>query len=198
MTEPTDAEVISRSLADPQAFAVVFDRHVAAVHGYLSRRGGTECGDSLTGEVFRIAFETRGRYAAQYPSALPWLYGIAANVLRQDTRSQRRRARLFERLVLDRPPKTVWGSDPQDQITTQGDVSEALAALTFLPMLDREALLLFTWEQMSYEEIASALGIRLGTVRSRLHRARKRVREQLALAGHEEDERSRQPDRRCS
>lgn len=198
MTELTDAEVIARSIDDPEAFGVVFDRYVDAVHGYLARRGGRESGDSLAGDVFRVAFEVRGRYRAEFPSALPWLYGIAANVLRQDARRQRRHARLADRLAIVRPVNSTLVPDPEVVVAREEAVAEALRAVALLPELDRESLLLFTWEQMSYEEIALALDIPLGTVRSRLHRARQRVREQLARAGHVRGEERQQPDRRCS
>ena len=86
---PTDATVVEQSLECSERFAEIFDRHVSSIHGYLARRTGHERADPLVGEVFRVAFETRHRYQLDRPSALPWLYGIASNVLRQARRTQR-------------------------------------------------------------------------------------------------------------
>jgi len=87
----TDAEVIDASVGDPQRFATIFDGHVTSIHRFLERRCGADGADSLTGECFRIAFERRAAYRLDRPDALPWLYGIADNVLRQRRRTERRR-----------------------------------------------------------------------------------------------------------
>src|SRR5688572_18566387 len=78
-----DAAVIAASLATPERFAVIFDRHAPYIHRYLARRLGAEVADDLVGETFLVAFRKRGRYDGQRHDARPWLYGIATNLLGQ-------------------------------------------------------------------------------------------------------------------
>ena len=87
------------------------------------------------------------------------------------------------------------GRLPEDHLTGRDLVSRALAAAATLPEADRETLLLFVWEDLSYEEIATALDIPIGTVRSRLHRARTKVREQLTdhIPSDENSQSTRRP-----
>ena len=89
----TDAEVVRRSLVDPTAFALVFDRHFVAVHRYVHRRAGRDIADEVAGETFRVAFEARARWSRETPDARPWLLGIATNLLRRHRRDEERRLR---------------------------------------------------------------------------------------------------------
>lgn len=181
----TDAGLIVASLGDPRAFAAVFDRHFEAIHRYLARRAGRDVADDLTGDVFRIAFERRQRYDAARPDARPWLYGIATNVLRHHRRSGWRRWRAYARL---------GGRDGAELPDTDAVVrrldAQALGptldrALATLAAGDRDVLLLFAWADLSYREIAEALDVPSGTVKSRLHRARRVLREHLGASGQE-------------
>ena len=92
MTDASDAQVVARSLAEPQAFGVLFDRHAPALLGYLVRRIGRDEAEGLIGDVFRIAFERRARFDPAHDTARPWLYGIAGNLLLKHRRSEARRA----------------------------------------------------------------------------------------------------------
>jgi RNA polymerase sigma factor (sigma-70 family) len=185
--EETDAAVIARSGADPAAFGVIFDRHAAVLLRFLVRRVGPDAADGLVGECFRIAFEKRSAYDPARPDARPWLYGIASNVLARHRRSEGRRLRATARLAGRRadagPDGADWseGDDTADRVATAVDaratwmdLADAVAAL---PDGERDALLLHVWEELSYEEVAAALAIPVGTVRSRLNRARRRLRE---------------------
>lgn len=192
----TDSMVIERSLDDSECFAEIFDRHVSPIHSYLARRTGTERADALVGEVFRVAFETRHRYDLDRPGALPWLYGIASNVLRQARRTDRRQDRVASKLASVRPVDTVPG-DASDDLLRKERLSAVMVALLALPEADRETVLLYAWEELTYEQVAEALDIPLGTVRSRLSRARTRIREQLAASGQEGAEPSERTERRC-
>lgn len=193
---PTDSAVIERSLDESECFAEIFDRHVSSIHGYLARRTGSERADALVGEVFRVAFETRHRYQLQRPDALPWLYGIASNVLRQSRRTERRQDRVATKLAtfsrVDADP-----GDSSEDLLRREHLSEVMGAVMALPDADRETLLLYAWEELTYDEIAETLDVPLGTVRSRLNRARTRIREQLDAAGQEGAEPSERTDRRC-
>lgn len=193
---PTDAMVIERSLADSECFAEIFDRHVSPIHGYLARRTGSERADALVGEVFRVAFETRHRYDLDRPSALPWLYGISSNVLRQARRTDRRQDRAATKLASFRPVDAA-PSDAIDDLLRQERLNEVIDVVMSLPGADRETVLLYAWEELTYEQVAEALDIPLGTVRSRLSRARTRIREQLAASGQEGAEPSERTEWRC-
>ena len=182
----SDAQVIDASWVDPRVFAAVFDRHYDAVHRYLARRVGSDLADDLAAETFTTAFDARRRYDTAYPNARPWLFGIATNLLRHHRRGEARRLRAYA--SLDRPADPDGGSGGIDARVDAGRAGPAIAdALTHLSAGDRDVLLLFAWADLRYEEIAVALHIPVGTVRSRLHRARRQVRELLGDSGQEID-----------
>jgi RNA polymerase sigma-70 factor (ECF subfamily) len=195
-SDQTDALIIERSVHAAEHFGVIFDRHVTEVHRYLSRRAGPDSAEGLVGEVFRIAFENRSRYLTNRGCALPWLYGIAANVLRQHLRGEHRRQRLVSKLTSE-ASRLETNRDDSDRLRAQGDLATVLDALGLLSDAEREAVLLYAWEDLSYEEIAVAQEVPVGTVRSRLNRARKRIRERISDGGQEGDEPIRRAVRRC-
>ena len=88
---PSDAVVIERSLRRPERFAAVFDRHYAAIHGYVARRLGAGLADDVASETFLVAFDRRHRYDLGQPDATPWLYGIASNLVARHRRAEVRR-----------------------------------------------------------------------------------------------------------
>jgi DNA-directed RNA polymerase specialized sigma24 family protein len=168
--ETADAVVIERSLSDPGVFGVIFDRHFDAVYGYLARRVGSSRADDLASSTFVVAFERRRDFRAEAGSARPWLFGIATNLLRNEWRAQKRTLALLGRLRPREVPGAV--SDPAGV----SGVGELVAGLD---PGQRDVLLLYAWEDLSYEEIAVVLGIPVGTVRSRLARARASLRSLL-------------------
>jgi RNA polymerase sigma factor (sigma-70 family) len=180
----TDAELIASSLADARAFATLFDRHHDAIAGYLRRRVDRSLGDELAAETFLQAFAARERYDLARSDARPWLYGIATNLLRRHYRSEERRLRAYARTAApdggDRPFDGVEGR--LDATASRPAIAVALASLG---PGERDVLLMYAWAELSYEQIADALGIPVGTVRSRLHRARGIVRERLEANGQE-------------
>ena len=170
LPEPAaDSAAIRRSLSEPRAFASVFDRHFDAVHGYLQRRIGRDLADDLAAETFARAFDRRRRYDLRYPDARAWLLGIATNVMRRHWRTERRRLEAVSRAA----------AQPAPEGAGEAVRAELLAALRLLSHRDREAVLLFAWADLSYEEIAVAMEVPVGTVRSRLARARRLLRERL-------------------
>jgi RNA polymerase sigma-70 factor (ECF subfamily) len=177
----TDADLIAASLRDPERFAGVFDRHYAVIAGFLRRRLERSLADELAAETFLRAFDGRAGYDVSRVDARPWLFGIATRLLSRHRRSEERRLRAFARagrLVGDER-----GFDEVDARLDAAAASPLLAAgLASLGASDREVLLLYAWAELSYEEIAVALEIPVGTVRSRLHRARDRVGRQLGSA----------------
>jgi RNA polymerase sigma-70 factor (ECF subfamily) len=179
LSGPSDADVIAGSLSDPQAFGEIFDRHHDAIHAWLRRRVGAALAEELAADTFVRAFDARARYAPLYADARPWLYGIAANLARRHHRSEERRLRAYARSGIE-----VAG-DPieavADRVDARAESRAIAAALAGLKPRDRDALLLFAWADLSYEEIASATAVPVGTVRSRIHRARAHVRADLEM-----------------
>ena len=181
----SDAEVLARASTEPELFGILFDRHFATIHRYLDRRVGREGADELAAEVFRIAFEQRARFRALHESALPWLYGLATNLMLKRWRSERRHLRALARASNNGRDvhDDLEGAD--ERIAAQALGGRLLDALASLPERDRDVLVLVAWEELSYEEIAAALDIPVGTVRSRLNRARRSLRELLTDIGNE-------------
>jgi len=175
-----DATVIVASVKDPERFAVIYDRHAAAIHRYLARRLGVQVADDLVGETFLAAFRRRGGYDGRRVEALPWLYGIATNVVAQHRREEARAYRLSQ--VAPRPGDDA-GHDERvsADVTATAQRDRLIAALAGLTPGDRDVLLLVAQEELRYEQVAAALDIPVGTVRSRLHRARVTLR--AALGG---------------
>jgi RNA polymerase sigma-70 factor (ECF subfamily) len=165
----SDAEILRRSRLDAAAFGELFDRHAVPVHRFLARRIDPRLADDLLSEVFLHALEARVRVRPhESGSALPWLYGIARNVIRGHLRSRDRPAAGTEEEHVD------W--DAVDERLDAGTLAPDLrAALSTLTGIEREVLLLVSWEQLSITEAAAALGISKTAARSRLHRARARA-----------------------
>ncbi|MGW4472846.1 RNA polymerase sigma factor [Nonomuraea sp. NPDC004354] len=183
MTAPTpvgfrDDELIRGSLADPEQFAELFDRYAGMLYRYVSRRLGPEPADDLVGETFLIAFAKRKKYDMSYTDARPWLFGIVTKLLARHHRKEATRYRALLRVpadeVVESPVERVLTG-----VTAQAARPLLAGALAALPARDRDVLLLIAWGDLAYEEVAQALSIPVGTVRSRLNRARRKVRAAL-------------------
>ena len=161
-----DAALVKRSLVDPRAFGPLFDRHFDAVHAYVQSRVGVDLADEIAAETFTRAFDRRAGYDLRCADSRPWLLGIASNLVRRHWRTERRR--------LDAYARAVGSADVDTQHAEAA--GEVLRALSALPPRQREVLLLFAWGDLTYDEIAQALEIPVGTVRSRLAVARRRLR----------------------
>jgi RNA polymerase sigma factor (sigma-70 family) len=172
----TDAEVIWESLERPASFARVFERHFVPVHRYLSQRLGPDLADELGAQSFLVAFDGRASYDLDRPDARPWLLGIAANLIHRHWRAERRWLKACGRVAVQLTEEEPQVLDRQPVATLDEGLASSLRRLA---RRDRETLLLFAWAELSYEEIALALGIPLGTVRSRINRARRQMRETL-------------------
>lgn len=185
-----------RAVTDSGCFTLIFDRYFVTIHRYVARRCGQDVADDIAGEVFRIAFERRLDFDMSAASARPWLYGIAANLLRTRQRSEQRRLRAMQRtFTADGAAEPI---DVYERSAEYLDASAAVrlvpAALLSLPERDREALVLFAVEGLTYAEVAEALGLPVGTVRSRISRARSRLRELLDHGGQRPTDRCKAED----
>ena len=177
-TQASDADLISRSLAEPEEFTAVFDRHCAEILRYVYARLGPELAEDVTAETFLAAFRSRGRYDAAWPDARPWLYGIAVRQIHRHRRVEARRLRLLRSALADGPAED--DSDRAlERVAAQRLGPRLAAAVTALPRQDRELLLLVAWAELSYAEAAAALGTTASAVKARLHRIRVRMRQEL-------------------
>ncbi len=176
----TDGLVIKRSLRYPEAFGELFDRHWEAVYRYCRSRAGAD-GEGLAAETFRLAFDRRSVYDTDRPDARPWLLGLATNLIRNHLRHQSRGVVAVGKL--DRAP-TADHADAAIDRAEAALLGPALTrALEGISADDRDTLLLMAWNDLTYNEVADALDIPVGTVRSRISRARLRLRAQLAELG---------------
>ncbi|MEU8148563.1 sigma-70 family RNA polymerase sigma factor [Nonomuraea sp. NPDC048901] len=177
-TRGADAELVHASLTDPEVFAELFDRYSAMLYRYVSKRLGPEPAEDIVGETFLVAFSRRKSYDPSYPDARPWLFGILTKLVSRHHRTEAARYRALQRAPVDADVES-----PADRVaagvTAQASRPELASALAALPAKDRDVLLLIAWGDLTYEEVARALGIPIGTVRSRLNRGRRKVRAAL-------------------
>lgn len=172
----TDSDIIRRSLEVPSAFAELFERHARVVGSFASRRVGADAADDVLSETMLVAFRRRRDFDLAWDSAKPWLLGIASRVIKKHRADEARQWRSFEASV-SRGEHVSDGAI--DSAADRTDASSAVRALApriaALPARDRETLLLYAWGDLTYEEVARALGVPVGTVRSRLNRVRRKL-----------------------
>jgi RNA polymerase sigma factor (sigma-70 family) len=185
MGQATDAELWRRAVeGEPDSFGVLFERHARSVYNYLFRRTADwALAEDLTSVVFLEAWRRRGDVALDRETALPWLYGVATNVLRNRRRSQWRHRAALERLPRERGED--FADDADARVDDERRMRGILRSVARLPRREQDVVALCAWADLSYEEASVALGVPVGTVRSRLSRARARLRELNSETGHE-------------
>lgn len=161
-------------------FPVLFEEYYDQIAAYLTRRQvDRSTAEDLAQLTFLEAYDRRATYDHRKGTARGWLFGIATNLMRHHFRSERRRLRAYGRAV----SRQVQPQDGCDEICTRLDARASAgaiaAALATLSLGDYEVLTLHCWAELSHEEIAVAVGVPKGTVKSRLNRARRQVRSQL-------------------
>jgi RNA polymerase sigma factor (sigma-70 family) len=180
----SDAARIAASLTESAAFAPIFERHARVLYRYLLSRVDPQSAEDLLSEVFVIAFRRRASYDTTYEDARPWLLGIATNALRHHRRAESRRLTMLERVHRSgRDQRDVMPEDVANAVADRDEVEAVRTALARLDPKYADVVMLFSAFGLSYEEIARALGLRIGTVRSRLSRGRAQLRELLTTAG---------------
>jgi RNA polymerase sigma factor (sigma-70 family) len=177
-TQSCDADLIARSLAQPDLFTAVFDRHCAEILRYAYARLGPDLAEDVTAETFLVAFQCRARYDCAWPDARPWLYGIAVRQISRHRRVEARRLRLLRSALADGPAED-HGDRVAERVTAARLGPRLASVVAALPQRDRELLLLIAWGELSHAEAAAALGTTAAAVKARLHRIRVRIRKQL-------------------
>jgi RNA polymerase sigma-70 factor (ECF subfamily) len=170
-----DAEIIRRSLVHPEEFVEIYERHAAPVYRYAARRLGADIAEDILSETFLVAFDRRGTFDLASESALPWLFGIATILSRKHRRAEATAWRgmlAADAAVVDVDEIELLGA----RMDARSTVGKLTAAIRRMRPGDRDVLLLYAWQDLSYEQIAAALEIPVGTVRSRLNRARRSLR----------------------
>ncbi|WIN00491.1 RNA polymerase sigma factor [Actinoplanes oblitus] len=165
---------------DTAAFGQLFEDHAHEVYRHVVRSSGSwSAAEDVVSLTFLEAWRLRAKLRPEGDSVLPWLLGIATNVLRNTRRTARRHAAALIRL----PPAEAM-PDFADEIVNRLRDSEQLAAATAalarLRPAEREVFTLCVWSGLDYAQAAEALDVPIGTVRSRLSRARTKLREMTA------------------
>jgi RNA polymerase sigma factor (sigma-70 family) len=174
--ELTDVELWALAVGgDPACFGILFERHARSVYNHCFRRTASWAdAEELTSAVFLEAWRRRRDVRPIGDSARPWLLGVANNLLRNHRRSLRR-----HRAALGRLPHPEAQPDPADDVASrladERQMRRVLDLVEELPRRDQDVLALCAWSELTYQEAAAVLGIPVGTVRSRLARARARL-----------------------
>ncbi|MFK4788303.1 RNA polymerase sigma factor [Microbacterium sp. ZW T5_56] len=168
----TDSEILSRSQDEPGAFAELFERHAVAIGGYARRRVGADAVDDVLSETFLIAFRRRSTFDGEATSARPWLLGIATRVIH---RLRRIEARQWRAGFGEAETVSSHESRADAQLDAESALRRLAPRIAALSQRERDVLFLYAWEELTYEQIASALSIPVGTVRSRLSRVRQKL-----------------------
>ncbi|HET7443058.1 MAG TPA: sigma-70 family RNA polymerase sigma factor [Solirubrobacterales bacterium] len=161
---------------DPEAFGDLYERHARAVQSYcLWRTADLQTAEDATSTVFLEAWRERQRLTLSTESAAPLLLGIANNVVGRHWRSLRRHRNALERVRSAGQTPDDLESEAIARVDAIVRVRQGGEAIRALPRREREVLAMFAWSDLSYAEIGEALGLPIGTVRSRLARARTRL-----------------------
>lgn len=182
-TDSSDSVLVGELRAGTgSALTTLFDRHGDAIYTYCFRRTASwHVAEDATATVFLEAWRGRGRVRVYGDSALPWLYGIANNVCRNLARSSRRHLQAVDRMTaVDLTPDHA--ELVADQVDSERRMAAILSAIQRLPRREQDVLALVAWSGLTYDEAAAALDVPVGTVRSRLSRARQRLAAILAPA----------------
>lgn len=186
--EVRDADLWGRSRAgDPDAFGLLFERHAKLIFNYCFRRvGNRETAKDTLQMVFLEAWRRRNKDLPQ-DKVLPWLYGIATNVVRNQRRSERRFASALSRMP-SAEAEPDFADAAVERLEHEHQAEKAIVLLDALPKREQEVFVLCAGMELSYEDAAFALDIPIGTVRSRLSSARSHLAELHSGSGHEQSE----------
>lgn len=175
---PADMDIVTGFRRDPERFTDVHDRYFRDVYRYVAGRLDVQVAEDIAAETFCLAFGQRDRFDPRRGSLRAWLFGIATNLVAQHRRKEARRYRALARVVAD--PAVDSHEDRVVTEVTAGRMRPQLArALTGLSPGERDVVFLVALAGLTYDEVATALGISQGTVGSRLSRARKKLHDAI-------------------
>jgi RNA polymerase sigma-70 factor (ECF subfamily) len=198
LADAADADLVRRAAAgDKDAFAVMFERYQHVVYRFA--RAMTGCPDvaaDVTQEVFVILIRDLKRYEPERAAFSTYLYGVARNVSRDRLRRQNRFLSFLARGQM--PTDDDRQVDPFQRMATAETGAEMRRALAQVPVRFREVVILRDLHDLSYTEVATLLGLSIGAVRSRLHRGRRLLREQLSQTDTMSVRRAVRSSLRCS
>jgi len=179
-----DKAALARSLSDPDCFRLIFRHQNDRIYSYVVRRVGPNDADDVAAEIWLAAFATRTSFDPSRGTVVGWLYGIARNLTVGHHRNRERRTKLARRMsIREASVKSDHAHQVVEGVNATAALPHVLAALARLPARDRELLELRVWDQLAYQDIAQVVGIPVGTVRSRLFRARARLANLVDLNG---------------
>ena len=187
-SESTDSDDIAASLVDSQRFAAVVDRHFAEIFRYLARRVGRENAEDLGAETFIVAFSARNRYDPSRANALPWLYEIATNLIRRHRRTEVRMLMAYATAASQLDPDDDSSEGLVARLDHAASLARVASAFADLEPDQRDALYLVAIVGLGYAEVSEALDIPVGTVHSRVARARTNLRDLATYSGQEGNE----------
>jgi RNA polymerase sigma factor (sigma-70 family) len=168
--------------SDDEQFAAVYDRYAPMLFRYAARRLGRDQAEDAVSETFLTAFADRSRFDPERGQLRAWLFGILTHKISRQHRAETARYRMLA--VLPSPVPAADAAERAVEAAWAASARSALAAaLATLAPADRDVLLLIAWADLSYPEVAEVLGVPVGTVRSRLHRARRTLRRDLPGLG---------------
>jgi RNA polymerase sigma-70 factor, ECF subfamily len=169
-----DRDIVAGFQRDPEQFTDVHDRYFRDIYRYVAGRLDVQVAEDIAAETFCLAFGQRDRFDPQRGSLRAWLFGIATNLVAQHRRKEARRYKALARTGAD----PAVGSH-EDRVLTEVAAwrlrPQLAKALTTLSPGERDVVLLVALAELTYDEVADALGISQGTVGSRLSRARKKL-----------------------
>jgi RNA polymerase sigma factor (sigma-70 family) len=175
----SDVAIIEASRHDADRFGLLYDRYCAMLYRYAYRRlGPSGSAEDVVADAFVVAFRKRDGYDHTKADARPWLFGILTREIARRRRSEEARYRAIGRAGADDEVEE-FADQVVSAVAAQAVRGALGAALSRLRPAERDVLLLIAWGDLSYEEVAESLSIKIGTVRSRLHRARRKLKEVL-------------------
>lgn len=169
---------MSGNIAKTQAFGQVFDEHAPTIYRYVARRVGAQAAEDVTADVFCSAYAGAATFDPGRGTPIAWLMGITTNALANHWRREQRYLSAIAEVGID-PLRTDAVPSAERGASATVETQAVARVLTELPDGEREALMLYAWADLGYGDIAAALGIPIGTVRSRIARARQRLRDEL-------------------
>jgi RNA polymerase sigma-70 factor (ECF subfamily) len=188
---PGDEDLLRMMMAgDEDAFATLYRRRQGAIYRFaLHMSGSPEVAEDVTQEVFMTLIGDAGRYDQARGSLASYLYGIARNHVLRRHGADRYYVQLLDDQD-DEPPTVgpVAREDPFADLARNEVIEAVRRGVLALPTHYREVIVLCDLHEMNYADAAGVLGCALGTVRSRLHRARKVLAEKLRAAADSEPE----------